>query len=524
MDYIYRRAYFCTMNHEVLVAQNQELERQVQQLCQILSLKDATIEKQNGKLASFSEQILYLKLQLEYLQKQLFGRKSEKFVPEPIQQLNLFQTQTPENPVSEPQPAKTQTVTYERKTNHQGRKLIENCGHLPIIEQIIEVEHQENDIKIGEEITQKIGIEVEKLYIRRIIRHKYKNAQTGEIKIAPMPAEALPKCEADETLLAHVVVSKFVDHTPEYRQQQILKRQGVEIAPSTMNTWTHQIAELIHSIALEIRKSIIASGYLQMDESPIKVLFTKTKGSHQGYMWVMVDPVSKNTYFEYQKGRNREGPKLMLKDFKGKIQSDGYAVYDAIDATMDDVEHYNCWAHARRKYVEAVSNDAKLANEMLVMIQKLYRIEAACREQNLTTEQREAIRADESQPILTQIKTWLDEKSLPVTPASPIGKAMAYTIKRWHNLKKYAQNGIVEIDNNLVENAIRPLALGRKNYLFAGGHAAAQHIATFYTIFSTCKAQGINPHEYMVWLLQNIAQTPINQIQTLTPAAYKARS
>jgi transposase len=520
------------MTKQALIAEYRAARPSYEELLSVISAKDQTIAQLNEKIADLNHKLLQkeedyiqLKVQLDYLTKQLYGQKSEKFISaDKTVQGDLFNPHQEEAPKTEPEPVMTQKIAYQRKTNHQGRKLLEGCGHLSVKEYIIEVEHDENDLMIGKEISNKIAIEVEKLYIKRTIRPKYKNTKTGEIKIAPLPAEALPKCEADASLLSAVVVSKFVDHTPEYRQQQIFKRQGVSIAPSTMNNWTHEIAVLVNAVAQQIKKTIITGGYLQMDESPIKVLFTKKDKSHQGYMWVMHDPVNKNTYFEYQKGRNRAGPWQMLKDFKGKLQTDGYAVYQAIESTLTGIEHYNCWAHARRKFNEALDNDAILANQAMEMIQKLYRTESQCREQNCTTEQRKAIRTAESIPVLEQIKKWLDEKSRASTPASPIGKAISYSLKCWRALVKYAQTGEVEIDNNLVENAIRPLALGRKNYLFAGGHDAAQNIATFYTLLGTCKAQGINPYNYMLWLLQNIATTPISRIQTLTPNAYNQQT
>ncbi|MBK9151584.1 MAG: IS66 family transposase [Saprospiraceae bacterium] len=210
------------------------------------------------------------------------------------------------------------------------------------------LECQEGEVEIGKEITRKLAIDIQKLYVKCIIRPKYKNTSTGQIRVAELPSEAPPKCEADESLLAQVVVSKYVDHLPEYRQQQIYKRQGVVISPSTMNNWVHRIAELLRPVAECIKKQILQSGYIQMDESTIKVMFVKKGTTHQGYMWVIVDPVSKSGYFEYRHGRGRAGPAEMLRDYKGKIQSDGYTVYETIDRIMAEVEHYNCWAHARK--------------------------------------------------------------------------------------------------------------------------------------------------------------------------------
>lgn len=507
------------MSYEALLAENTALKDLNQQLL--------------DKYASMQEKVLALQYQLDLFRKQIYNSKSERFVPADDRQLTIFSIlesaceespgESPAEQVGAPAPeAEKQTISYERKkTRHKGRQLIEGCGHLEVREEYLTLECQEGEVEIGKEITRKLAIDIQKLYVKCIIRPKYKNTSTGQIRVAELPSEALPKCEADESLLAQVVVSKYVDHLPEYRQQQIYKRQGVVISPSTMNNWVHRIAELLRPVAECIKKQILQSGYIQMDESTIKVMFVKKGTTHQGYMWVIVDPVSKSGYFEYRHGRGRAGPAEMLRDYKGKIQSDGYTVYETIDRIMAEVEHYNCWAHARRKFVEATANDQALAHTALTMIQQLYKVEEHCRTQQYSTGQRKAFRAEKSVPILEELKSWIDRHSLTVSPSSPIGKALSYTTRRWQSLIRYAGTGDVEIDNNLVENAIRPLALGRKNYLFAGGHEAALNIATFYTVLTNCKSQDINPYEYLYWFLKKVPDTNINAIETLTPASYK---
>ena len=467
--------------------------------------------------------IAKLQHQLDILLKQIYGRKSERFIPDTTNQPTLF-SQVPqiEPEVQKETPREKEIVaTYQRNKNHKGRRLTEGCEHLPIREEVIEIDCPEGFVKMGEVKSEKIGIDVLKLFLRVILRTKYVNSQTGEILLAPMPEEALPKCEADETLLAHIAVSKFVDHLPEHRIQQMLKREQVAIPPSTMNTWTQKMAELFKLVAMQIRKEILAGKYIQMDETTIKVLFVKKDKTHQGYMWVVVDPRTRNTYFEYREGRNRAGPRLMLKDFQGKVQSDGYVVYDVIDAELSDIDHYNCWTHARRKFIEALSDNKAVCEHTLMLIQKLYEVEAGCRNDNCSLDERYERRQTYSLPIMESLKEWMDQQALVITPGCPTGKAIAYCNRRWTNLIKYANTGNVEIDNNLVENAIRPLALGRKNYLFAGGHDAAVNIGYYYTVFSTCKAQDVNPYDYALWFLRKINNTKITEIDSLTPSAYK---
>ncbi|MBK9257796.1 MAG: IS66 family transposase [Saprospiraceae bacterium] len=347
-----------------------------------------------------------------------------------------------------------------------------------------------------------------------------KGGQDTIVTAAPVE-EPIARCEADVSLLAHVLVSKFVDHLPEYRQQQIYKREGVVIPPSTMNGWVHQLSPYMKLMAEYIKTKILSTPYIQQDESTIKVMDNKHKqGINKGYMWVMASVQMQYVCFEYQNGRGREGPLESFKSFKGDLQTDAYEVYNVIDKVYGQINHFHCWAHGRRKFHEALGNDKFRSEYALSFIQKLYEIERKCREANYTHNQRQVER-QKAKPILIQFKEWLDKESLVVTPRSPIGTAIGYIIKRWDKFTKYTDHGHVEIDNNIIENAIRPLALGRKNYLFAGHHDAAINIGYYYTIFGTCKALGVNPYDYMVWYLTKVPSIKTSDIGYLAPDAFK---
>jgi hypothetical protein len=250
----------------------------------------------------------------------------------------------------------------------------------------------------------------------------------------------------------------------------------------------------------------------------------KKQSTHLGYMWVMNSPEEDTVYFEYHPGRGRAGPEQMLTDYQGALQTDGYEVYESLDKQYAAIAFYACWAHARRYFEKALANDRERAQKVMRDIQLLYEIERECREQNKNAEQRQQIRQQEAKPILEAMKAYLDEQALVVTPSSLIGKAIAYTLKRWKKLTAYLDDGRIEIDNNLIENAIRPLALGRKNYLFAGNHEAAANIANYYTVFGTCKKHNINPYDYLVWYLQRVNDTSIQEIGSLSPVKYKKQS
>jgi transposase len=485
----------------------------------IIAVQEKTISLQKEKIISLELLNRDYLHQLEQLKKLIYGRRSERFVPNiEMDQLNLFSqefAQEQEQVVEE-----KETITYERKkSKHQGRQLLSGCGHLPVEEQIIDIEHDDQDIHIGDEISTKLAYKPGKLYRKNTIRRKYKKANSDQIIIADPVVEPIARCEADVSLLAHITVSKFVDHLPEYRQQQIFKREGVVIPSSTMNGWVHQLGPHIELMAKHIKTKILESKYIQQDESTIKVMDGKKQSTHLGYMWVMSSPQLKYVCFEYMKGRGREGPMKTYAGYEGDLQTDAYEVYEIIDKAYKQINHFYCWAHARRKFIEAQSNDKTRSDRGIHEIQKLYAIEQICRDQNLSYDQRLEQRK-QAIPILEEFKKWLDNQVNNVTPSSPIGKAILYLLKRWDKFTKYTQYGHVEIDNNQIENIIRMLALGRKNYLFAGNHDAAANIGHYYTIFGSCKALGINPYDYMLWFLGKVSSTKISMISTIAPDAY----
>lgn len=258
-------------------------------------------------------------------------------------------------------------------------------------------------------------------------------------------------------------------------------------------------------------------GYLQADETPIKVLDSAKKGAcHQGYYWVYHSPIDRTVLFDYQPTRGAPAPKRILEDFTGYLQTDGYGVYQQIGA-RPEVVHLACWAHARREFERALDNDRQRAEMALSWIQGLYGVERQAREQNLTPDQRKELRLQGSLPLINQMGKWISGELKNVLPKSQIGKAMAYSLARWDGLNGYLYDGLLEIDNNGVENAIRPVALGRKNYLFAGSHAGARRAAMIYSLLGTCKMHGVNPHQWLSHVLQNILSTKYNEIRSLYP-------
>ena len=325
---------------------------------------------------------------------------------------------------------------------------------------------------------------------------------TKKRKKKPKP---LYKSNAGASIRSYLLVSKYLDHLPWYRIIAKFKRLGFELSDSTVNNWFKGVSELMRPLYEIMVDSVKSSNYLQVDESTIPVIDPEKKGkTHTGYFWVYYSPVDDIVVFDYQKGRGAKFPKAFLGEFEGHLQTDGYDAYSFIERN-NELTHLGCMAHDRRKFFEAENNDRKRALKMLDMIGELYGVEKLARENNMTNAQRFARRQEVALPAMVKIKEWLDENIYQVTPDSKIGKAISYTLNQWPKLERYLEDGKLEIDNNLVENKIRLLALGRKNFLFSGNHHAAQNAAMMYSFLGTCKANGVNPNQ---WFQQTIEKLP----------------
>ena len=460
-----------------------------------------------------------LQFQLDQLKKMIFGSKSERFVPEvALEQTSLDFGDTPK--VKKEEPA-TETITYERKKNN-GKKPSRQPlpAHLERVVQVIEPEEDVTGlISIGKEVTEELEYTPAKLFVRQFVRVKYVKQQGEKTKvlIGKLPERPLPKCIAGPMLLAAIIVAKFVDHLPGYRQSQMFKRQGIDIPDSTLCGWINAIGRLLKALYEAHKKKVLLSIYLLADETPVRVLESGKPGStHKGYYWAYYDPVNKLVLFDYRPGRGKEGPNEILKNFKGHLQTDGYAVYNEY-GSKKGITLMHCWAHARRKFAEAQGNDRAKADYVLAEIQKLYALEREIKETNPNETEVLAMRKERALPVIEGLKQWMITNKPLVRPKSVIGKAIDYTLSRIDALKVYTTDAKLQIDNNLVENSIRPIAIGRKNYLFAGSHEAAENAAIFYSLFATCKAQGINPYTWLAETLKKIATHPINRIEELLP-------
>ena len=482
----------------------------------IISLKEhENLKKEN---ASLRFEVAKLKTELAQLKRMIFGARSERFVssnaPEQLA-LGLEFGELPSKPVEK------QQIAFERKKPSKNKNKAVRASipdHLPRTEERIEPETIPEGAKpIGEAVTEILEYKPGNLFVRRILRPKYALPQEEGVVIGDLPTLPIPKGNAGSGLLAHILISKFTDHLPFYRQRQMLKRQGLEIAESTINGWFSATCELINPLYNTLCTRVLATNYLQADETPISVLTCMKPGStHKGYHWVYHAPVEKRVLFDYRSSRSREGPQEILEGFRGTLQTHGYAGYNNFE-NQRGITLLACMAHARRKFNQAKDNDHLRAEYALCKIQELYATEQEAREAKMNYDQRKTLRQKDAVPVLEELEVWLKTELTEVLPKSTISKAISYTLNLWPRLKRYVEDGRCEIDNNLIENQIRPVALGRKNYLFAGSHQAAQRAAMIYSLLGTCKLNDVEPLAWLTDILTRIPDHPVNRLEELLP-------
>ena len=510
----------------MLLRQNQELTNQIQQQFNHISALEQERNKLQEELLILEQKHQLTRDELDYLRRQIFGRKSERFIGMDSVQLSLEL----EGMVEAMRKQETEQISYTRKKSgkeeKQGHSRMPIPAHLRREEITIEPDNvPEGSKKIGEEITEVMEYKKAEIYVKKYIRPKYALPKEEGIRIGQLPSLPIPKGNAGPSLLSHILIGKYVDHLPLYRQQKQFKRLGVEISDKTIYGWVSASCELLTPLYEKLMQKVQQSGYIQVDETPIKVLDKNKKGdTHKGYYWVYHSPITNTVCFQYRKGRGREGPKEFLKDFQGAIQADGWHVYDKFEK-REGIKLLGCLAHVRRKFEEAQDNDKSRTAHVLSEIQKLYTIERKARNEHLDYGDRKKLRIKESKAILQDLKAWLLENSpetnSKILPKSKIGKAISYALGMWHRIERFLEEGKYEIDNNWVENSIRPVALGRKNYLVAGSHDAAQRAAMIYSLLATCKKNNVEPSAWLTDVLAKIQDHPINKIEDLLPEKWQ---
>lgn len=519
---------------EAFLQENDSLKIVNFELAETVKIQSETIVSHQEKIASHQEKITLQeeiiasqKILIAQYRRMLFGQKRERFVL-PDGQLPLpFGIEAEVLAILEEKAAEaieTIEVTYtKQKSKHKGRMALPS--HLEVRETIIEpTEDVTNMVCIGQEVTQELGYQAELFFVHRIIRKKYApKAGEGAFAIATLPERVIDKGIPSAELLTQILVDKYIDHLPLYRIRQRFARNKIDIKDSTIDSWVKQTILLL-TVLYEYMVGITkAKGYLQADETTLPVLDSTIKGkTHLGYLWAYNSPVDHILFFEYHPSRKGENVNKTLENFAGYLQTDGYAGYEQI-GNKQAVTHLACMAHARREFEKAKDTDMARSQKALIYFQALYAIEATAREKKMTPEERKEYRLTAALPVYNALGKWITDEIKNTLPKSQIAKAMQYCVNRWDNLGNYMLDGTLEIDNNLIENAIRPIAIGRKNYLFAGSHQAAQRSAIMYTFFGICKKQNINPTDWLNQVLNNIKSTKINQLDSLLPQKFLAK-
>lgn len=452
----------------------------------------------------------YLCEQFKLAQQQRYAHSTEAHV---LQDDMFDEADLTEN--EEAAEEKSVTIAAHHRSQHPKRQSLPENFPREVITYDISDEEKQCDCcgqlkqRFGETVTEQLDVIPPQFKVLKHVRPKYacKHCTDG-VSIAPMPILFLPKSIAAPGLVAYTITNKYIDHVPLYRQEQIWDRYGVPIPRNTSCGWVMSAASQCEPLITVMKDDILASGYIQADETTVQVLKEpERKNERKSYMWIYRGnaPNKISVIFDYQETRAGAHAREFLSSFNGYLQTDGYKGYDWVDSDKNII-HLGCMAHARRPFAQLVklAKQSGKAHQAVAFIQKLYRIEDNIR--GLSPDARKAIREKEAIPILDKLKAWLNKSSQNTPLKSKLGEGIAYMLKRWQLLTNYLLDGRLEIDNNWVENSIRPFAIGRKNWLFAGSPRGAKAGATLYSLIMTCKANDIDPFRYLNYIFNHIPQ------------------
>ena len=498
----------------------------------LIEQKQLQIEELTKKLRSTQLSMNMLQHQVEQLLRRVYGRRSEKLDPNQLMFDNLIleSLEQPLPPVPpellvEEKPERKRPCTVKRR--HPGRIPIPE--HLERVEIVLDIPEEDKFCpetgkplkRIGEEVSEKLEYRPGKLIVNVYKRPKYASPDSmasGQVGVitAPMPDHPIEKCKADVGLVSHIIVSKFADHLPLYRQDGIFEREGVTIPRSSQTSWVLQTYEAIRPLGEELKRAVLERDILFTDDSIIPLQVKGNGRVKKARLWVYVrgGPGPPLCVFDFSRDRSKKRPLNFLGDYQGYIHADAYGGYDEL-FHKDGVIEVGCWVHARRKFDEAASSRPQEATEIMARIAGLYKLEAECAD--MKPEDRARERQQHAGPILDGIFARIEELKPATLPSEPLRKAMDYALNQREALCRYLDDGRLKPDNNTAENAIRPLALGRKNWMFAGSERGARATALFLGLIQSCKACEVNPWEYLNDMLRRIMSHPVNRLRELLP-------
>jgi transposase len=477
-----------------------------------------------GMVLMLLGQIDDLQGQLLYLKKQMFGTKSERLNPHQRLMFQDLYDGIQRKLEAEP-PKRSKSKRARPNANHKGRRPLP--ADLP--RDIVKIEppeeekicpdcHQQKQ-RIGEEVTEKLDYIPASIRVQRIIRAKYacKHCE-NHVSIAELPPMAIDKGIPAEGMLAHVITSKYADHVPLNRLEGILQRHGIDINVSTMCDWVARCADLLKPLVDRMRKTILASLKVHCDATVVPVKSKKRKGStYNGYLWAYIG-TSHDVYFDFTPTQSRDGPNAFFEGYTGYVQVDAHSSFEDLFKNGTGMTEVGCHAHARRKFDQAMDHDPVRSIQALLIWKDLYRIEKQAKDDDLGPQALHKVRQEQAVPLLEQLHDCLVEWQPQVLPKTPIGKALTYSVNQWDALNRYTQDPILSIDNNLAERTLRMVALGRKNWLFAGSERGAQRAAVIYSLVASCKLCGHDPYAYFRDVLTKISTHPSHRIDELLPS------
>lgn len=501
----------------------------------ITALKALVAEQaaQNAELvqenAQISAKVLSLQEQLNLALARRYAASSEKISPDQIRLFDEAETEAAGETGIDTEVEEDMVAVPAHTRKKRGRKpLPESLPRVDVVHEIdAEQRHCPHDgqplVEIGQVVSEQLDIVPAQIRVIRHIRKQYACDCGQCIQTAPLPAQPIPKSLASPGLLAHITVSKYADALPLYRQETILQRIGVAIPRATLANWMIKAGTLVQPLINLLRDQLLSYDIVQMDETTVQVLKEPGKSPQsKSYLWLQRGgpPRHPIILFDYHPSRSKVVPHRLLEGYSGYLQTDGYASYNAV-VSANGLTQLGCMAHARRGFSDAVKAQGKSkgtgkAHQGLAYMQKLYRVERHARA--FSPEERYAYRQQYARPILDGLRSWLDKSLLQVLPSSATGKALTYLDNEWNKLIRYLDDGRLEIDNNLAENAIRPFVIGRKNWLFSDSVAGVKASANLYSLIETAKANELEPYAYLRHIYAELpkAQT-VEDMEALLP-------
>jgi len=493
----------------------------------------------SGKLNAYESNLQYARLQIQALEDRLrlqriakYGPGSEKLTSQQLELLELEPGVSSQEVAAEGEREALPATPDKKKRKHPGRQTLP--ANLPRVERVIACTPEQcvcggcggETTVIGYEVSEQLDVQPATYFVQVTRREKRacKRCEERGVMAAPLPPRIIEKSLVSDQVIVDAIIGKYSNHCPLYRQSVILLRDaGINISRATIDGWVMRVGDLLTPLVGVMRNELLEGTYIQADETPVDVQTRDGRSrNHPGYLWQYGTPGGA-TIFEFRMGRGREGPMRFLENFAGILQTDAYAAYDRVGGPK--MVHAACWAHSRRRFVEATKlNQQDVASTRIVaQMAKLFAIDAEARDENMDHAARHTLRMERAPSVLAELKAQIEAASRTALPSSPLGKASSYTLRLWDKLTRFLDYPELELSNNLAENSMRPIALGRSNWIHIGSEQAGPRIAAIFSVVESCRRLKIPVRDYLAGVLPGLANAPLQRIAEITPAAWATR-